>query len=163
MSCFAAHENCRSTTSHFSFGKPFNRLPSSKAKPLMHDFFLGSEFQPLNVVELLRWRAIHQPDLEVYTFLADENLDSTGRDTEGVSWTYREVDRKARAIGGWLQSIRATGERALLLYPPGLDYIASVFGCLYAGNTVVPVYPPQSFQTLQHLRAIAKDAEASLI
>ena len=35
------------------------------------------------------------------------------------------------------------GERALLLYPPGLDFIAAFFGCLYAGVLAVPVLPPQ--------------------
>jgi len=34
------------------------------------------------------------------------------------------------------------GDRALLLYPPGLDFIDAFFGCLYAGVVAVPCYPP---------------------
>jgi acyl-CoA synthetase (AMP-forming)/AMP-acid ligase II len=30
-----------------------------------------------------------------------------------------------------------------LLYPPGIDYIAAFFGCLYAGVIVVPACPPE--------------------
>jgi acyl-CoA synthetase (AMP-forming)/AMP-acid ligase II len=56
--------------------------------------------------------------------------------------TYGALDRQARAIAATLQTFRATGERALLLYPPGLAYIAAFFGCLYAGVVAVPAYPP---------------------
>ena len=38
----------------------------------------------------------------------------------------------------------AAGERALLLYPPGLEFIAAFFGCLYAGVVAVPAYLPGS-------------------
>ncbi len=52
------------------------------------------------------------------------------------------------------------GERALLLYPPGLDFIAAFFGCLYAGVVAVPAYPPRPNDRSQpRLRAIARDAE----
>ena len=56
--------------------------------------------------------------------------------------TYGELDRQARAIAVTLQALDTTGERALLLYPPGLAYIAAFFGCLYAGVVAVPAYPP---------------------
>jgi len=54
----------------------------------------------------------------------------------------------------------------LLLYPPGLDFIAAFFGCLYAGVVAVPVYPPHPSrpeQTLSRLRAIVADAQAALM
>ena len=51
------------------------------------------------------------------------------------------------------------GDRALLLYPPGLDFIAAFFGCLYAGVVAVPAYPPRPNDRSQsRLRAIAHDA-----
>ena len=57
--------------------------------------------------------------------------------------TWGELDRRARAIAAALTEAGAAGERALLLYPPGLDYLAAFFGCLYAGTVAVPVYPPR--------------------
>jgi acyl-CoA synthetase (AMP-forming)/AMP-acid ligase II len=87
------------------------------------------------LVDLLRWRALHQPNQCAYTFLLDG-------ETEKVSLTYEELDRQARAIGALLQSLGTVGERALLLYPPGLEYITGFFGCLYAGAVAVPAYPP---------------------
>lgn len=96
----------------------------------------NAHFNPNTLVELLRWRADQQPDSLAYRFLQDG-------DSEIVSITYAELDQRARAIGAWLESLSSAGERALLLYPPGLEYIASFFGCLYAGLTAVPAYPPR--------------------
>jgi len=54
------------------------------------------------------------------------------------------------------------GERALLLYPSGLEFIAAFFGCLYAGVVAVPVYPPKRNQNLFRLLSIVNDAQAKL-
>src|SRR5690349_18990664 len=96
------------------------------------------------LVELLRIRAAHQPDNHGYTFLRDS-------DVEEERYTYAELDCKARAIGAVLQSRQAMGERILLLYPPGLDYIVAFFGCLYAGAIAVPAYPPQPNRPMPRL------------
>ena len=75
------------------------------------------------LVELLSWRRIHQPDQQIYTFLVDG-------EKEEAHLTFGELDQQARRIGAWLQHLGKVGERALLLYPPGLEYIAAFFGCL---------------------------------
>src|ERR687891_969855 len=90
--------------------------------------------QSSTLVELLRWRALHQPKRQAYTFLTDE-------EQKEVHLTYGELDRRARAIAALLQSPGTMGARALLLHPPGLDYIAALFGCLYAKVIAIPVYP----------------------
>ncbi len=107
------------------------------------------------LVDLLRWRAQHDPYQRAYIFLADGEVEES-------SVTYAELDRQARAIAAWLQVTTGPGERALLFYPPGLRYIASFFGCLYAGIIAVPAYPPQPNRTLQRIETMAIDAEATL-
>jgi len=80
--------------------------------------------------------------------------------------TYAGLDSSARRIAAELQARGATGERVLLVFDPGLNYIAAVFGCLYAGAVAVPVYPPDPFRaqrTLPRLQAIVKDAQAKLV
>lgn len=107
------------------------------------------------LVEVLRWRALHQPDRLAYTFLLDG-------ETEEVHLTYAQLDRRARAIAAHLESMGAYRGRALLVYPPGLEFIAGFFGCLYAGVVAVPISPPHSprlDRSLPKLRAIANDAE----
>ncbi len=108
-----------------------------------------------DLIELLRYRAARQPHDVVYTFLRDG-------ETEEAGLTYYELDLRAKRIAARLQSVQ--GERALLFYPPGLEYITAFFGCLYAGVTAVPVYPPHPARlarTLPRLRGIAKSAQPS--
>ena len=117
--------------------------------------FLETPSKVPTLVDLLRYRALHQPDFKVYTFLEDGEVES-------ASLTYQELDRNARAIAAQLQSFLACGERALLLYPPGLEFIAAFFGCLYAGVVAVPAYPPRPNQSLSRLQAIVADAQPTL-
>ena len=114
---------------------------------------LSAEFHPTTLVDLLRFRALYQPDKRAYTFLLDG-------ETSETHLTYQELDQKARAIGVWLQSMDAEGERVLLLYPSGLEYITAFFGCLYAGAIAVPAYPPHGKRKLPQLRTIVSDAQA---
>src|SRR4030095_2736905 len=87
-------------------------------------------------VHVLRSRALHQPERTSFTFLSD-------RGSEEATLSYAELDRKARLIAANLQVLKASGERALLLFPPGLDYVCAFFGCMYAGVVAVPAYPPR--------------------
>ncbi|AFZ59872.1 fatty acyl-AMP ligase [Anabaena cylindrica] len=109
------------------------------------------------LIELLRWRATHEVDKLAYTFLIDGKK-------EGSKLTYGELDLQARAIGALLQQYNAKGQRALLLYPQGLDVIAAFLGSLYGGVIAIPVPPPDAGRlkrALPRLRAIVKDANAS--
>jgi amino acid adenylation domain-containing protein len=119
------------------------------------DYFAASQVGTAaasNLVELLRARASSQPARLAYTFLVDG-------EAEESTLTYLELDRQARTIAAYLQILNARGERILLLYPPGLDYIAAFFGCLYAGAIAVPSYPPRLNQSLQRIQAIVADSE----
>ncbi len=116
--------------------------------------FSGSP--PETLIALLRRRALRQPAQRAYTFLLDG-------EREERPLTYGELDRQARAIAALLQSFCREGERALLLYPPGLDYIAAFFGCLYAGVIAVPAYPPRNDRALPRLQAILQDAAATVV
>ncbi len=76
-----------------------------------------------------------------------------------MNLTYQALDAQARDIGARLMAQGASGERVLLLYPPGLDYVAGFFGCLYAGAVAVPVYPPRLDRPLTRFLSIIEDAE----
>ena len=103
-------------------------------------------------LDVLHSRADFQPDRTAFTWLATD----TDHD---ASITYAELDRRARSIGGLLQSTGPPGERALLLLPPGLDFVAALFGCFYAGWIAVPAYPPPLNQRLERIRSVASDAQ----
>ena len=107
------------------------------------------------LVDLLRYRSVQQPSKLAFTFLHDGEAESD-------SLTYQELDSSARAIAAELQSLVAVGERALLLYPPGLKFITAFFGCLYAGVVAVPAYPPRRNQKMSRLQAIVDDAKTTV-
>src|SRR5262245_10480891 len=114
--------------------------------------------EPRSLTEILRWRGQHQADREAYGEWGDFDV---------AAWmTYGDLDRKARAIAAALQRQNAAGERALLLYPPGFEYVAAFFGCLSANVIAVPAYPPEPTRldrTLPRLRAIIADAQATIV
>ncbi len=60
-----------------------------------------------------------------------------------------------------LQSRGLKGQRVLLLYPPGLDFVAGFYGCLYAGAVAIPAYPPRRNRNMLRIQAISDDAEAT--
>lgn len=88
-----------------------------------------------------------------YTFLADGK-------TEAGSLTYAELDREAGRIAAWLRNYLAPGDRTLLLFPSGLEFITAFYGCLYASVIAVPLYPPRRNRIDRRILAIANDAEA---
>ena len=107
------------------------------------------------LVDLLHRRAVGQSDRRAFTFLVDG-------ETEEAHVTYGELDRQARAVAARLQALGLAGERALLVYPSGLEYLAAFFGCLYAGVVAVPVYPPRLNRSMPRLQAIVQDARAAV-
>src|SRR5215211_8416671 len=112
-------------------------------------------FEPSTLLDVLRFRAEQEPERQAYVFLVDG-------ETAEIGLSYGELDARARAIGALLQNRVQSGERVLLLYPPGLEYIAAFFGCLYAGAVAVPVYPPRMNQNLVRLESIIEDSQPAL-
>ncbi len=111
------------------------------------------------LVELLQYQARRHPDRVAYTFLEDG-------EREGDRITYGELDRDARSLAALLQQLGQPGERALLVYPNGIEFLVAFFGSLYAGFTAVPAPPPEGIRlqrTLPRLEAIAKNAEPVVV
>lgn len=110
--------------------------------------------EPSNIIDVLRARAADTPDRVVFSFLRDGvNV------SESV--TFGDLDRRARETAAWLQARFPPGTRALLLHPPGIDFIVAFFGCAYAGMIAIPAYPPRGREIDPRLRAMAADAGAA--
>jgi acyl-CoA synthetase (AMP-forming)/AMP-acid ligase II len=106
-------------------------------------------------VELLRGRSRDDSAQRAFSFSSDG-----GRDAHSI--TYAQLDERARAVAALLQTCGLAGERALLVYPPGLDFVAALFGCLYAGWIAVPAYPPAA-RTRSRLLSVERDARPAVL
>ena len=107
-----------------------------------------------NLVCHLRGHAQEHPRDTAFVRLIDEQ-------TNRITMTYGQLDRNARAIASRLQVMGLAGERVVLAYPPGLDFIAAFFGVLYAGCVAVPTYQPRH-RTWTRFQALAAHAGAAL-
>ncbi len=107
----------------------------------------------MTILDILGERAKRLPEQPLYVFLENG-------ETESGFLTYRELDRRARALAAHLHTWQ--GERALLLYPSGLEFITAFFGCLYAGVVAVPAPPPGRNQKMSRLLSVAKDSQAKI-
>ncbi|MGV0624315.1 SDR family NAD(P)-dependent oxidoreductase [Mycolicibacter minnesotensis] len=105
------------------------------------------------LVQLLSERAAQRGDKPAFTFSRD------GDEHETSVVSYRELDLRARRIAADLQAQGAGGERVLVLCPPGLDFLASFFGCLYAGAIAIPVHPPMREHLLPRVQSIITDVQ----
>lgn len=76
--------------------------------------------------------------------------------------TFGELDRRAQGIGARLAQRLEPGSRVMLVFPAGLDFIASFFGCLYAGMVAVPATYPKPRRPLARMSRIATDSGAEV-
>ncbi|NWB99518.1 fatty acyl-AMP ligase [Pseudomonas gingeri] len=108
-----------------------------------------------SIVEVCQWRGVHQADNIAYRFL-NNGLD----DCETL--TYGQLLARLQTIAGQFD-VGDGGERAILLFPSGFDYISSFYACLFAGIVAVPAYPVVSHSEHVRLRVIIKDCKPRYI
>ena len=106
--------------------------------------------------EIMRLRGAEQPSRIAYTFLADG-------ETPTQSLTYAELDAAARGRATLLAEAGLAGGTAVLLYPSGLEFVATLLGCMTARVVSAPVQVPSRRQGLQRLRRIADDAGTTTV
>lgn len=107
------------------------------------------------LVDLLEYRAARQPSHTVFRFI-------NGDGREEAELTFATLQRRARAIAAHLAEHVVPGDRVVLLVPPGLEYVATFFGCLYAGVVAVPAYPPNPRRADPRVARIVADCGARI-
>lgn len=107
------------------------------------------------LLDLLETQAREHAERRAFTFLEDDGTEE--------SLTYRELDLRARRIAVELRRWTRPGDRALLVYPTGLDFVSAFFGCVYAGVLPVPATYPKPKRPMPRLAAIAKDCQPTIV
>lgn len=115
-----------------------------------------------SLVDLLTKHAAHHPDRTAYRYLATGDCDG-----EIQEISYRRLADRSHAVAAWLQERGLAGSRAMLLYPPGPEFICGYLGCLAAGVVAVPGVPPQgrshNHRALTRMKRLIADADAKVI
>jgi acyl-CoA synthetase (AMP-forming)/AMP-acid ligase II/acyl carrier protein len=127
----------------------------NKIQPMSHSFlknFNDPLVQDANTyIDVIKKRVKATPEHVVFRFLNDGI-------NENESLSYRQLETRSKAMGAAMQEFAQKGERVLLLFPPGLSYVASLFGCFYSGMIAVPAYPPRRNRSLHRIHTIVEDS-----
>jgi len=122
----------------------------------LNDCITEEDTYKYTLPEILQTRATYTPDATAYIFLRDGDDDE-----ERI--TYRELDQAARKIAYHLRLTGAAGDRALMLFPPGLEFVKALFGCFYAGVIAVPAYAPRKNRSLDRIKTLVVDSGSTLV
>ncbi|HKV09540.1 MAG TPA: amino acid adenylation domain-containing protein, partial [Thermoanaerobaculia bacterium] len=106
--------------------------------------------------QILRRRAREDPGRRIYTFLLEG-------EAEAGHLTCADLDRQAGAVAAALRQTSAPGDRAVLLFPPGLEFIVAFLGCLYAGVVAVPAPPPRPRRDGRRLEHLVRDCAPRIV
>lgn len=109
-----------------------------------------------SIAEIVQQRANVQGDHIALTYLRDGEDDIE-------SCTYRELWEAVSRVAAELASRDASGKRAVLLYEPGIKYVAAFLGTMAAGAIAVPAYPPVSRRMAERLRGVAADCTPEFV
>ncbi len=100
------------------------------------------------IVDVVRRRAERTPAQSALLFLEDGERASS-------HYSYRELWSRAAQLARALEPLR--GERVILLYEAGLEYVAAFLACLASGAVAVPSYPPAGRRTIGRFSSIVLD------
>ncbi len=118
---------------------------------------IGADAPPRSdLVSVLQHWARVRGDAPAFYFTDGESPE------DDLCLTFAQLDLAARNVAGHLQKYNAQGQRILLVYPPVLDFVVGFFGCLYAGATAVPAFPPRRNRKGQRIHGIARDCQAQI-
>lgn len=107
-----------------------------------------------NLFEVLEWRSRQSPNATAFGAIPDGSLEAT-------VLTYAQLDLAARGVAARLQALALGGERALLVYPAGLEFLIAFLGCAYANVTAVPVPPAEGRpeRRVARFKSVLEDAQ----
>lgn len=112
-----------------------------------------------NIVNAVQNRAQKHPHQEAVLYLEDGEHKTAGL-------TLAELDHQAKIIAAHLQTHHLPGNRVILLYPTGIEFIVSLLGCWYAEVIAVPIPCPKIDELAKHeafINTIAEDADIAAV
>jgi acyl-CoA synthetase (AMP-forming)/AMP-acid ligase II len=107
------------------------------------------------LVDRLEENALLIPDTTAYRFLCDDGAQQ--------AITFRDLNRRVQAVAAALEAKFDAGERSLLLFTPGLDFIVGFLGSLAAGLIAVPANVPHKNRATERLKTVLVDSDPAVV
>ena len=123
---------------------------------MSHPSMPAPDFDGQSLPGLLRDLAARRAHQRAFSFVDYPDLGSTGRSR---TLTWAQLRDRARGVAERLRATARPGDRAVLLLPQGLDYVAGFLGCLIAGVIAVPLFPPDQPGHENRVAAVIEDCE----
>jgi acyl-CoA synthetase (AMP-forming)/AMP-acid ligase II len=109
----------------------------------------------ITMVEALRGHAQAIPERPAFRFLPAAS--------ERIDLSFAALDSAAARLSGVLRARVRPGDRILMFYPPGLDFVVAFFAVLYAGAIAVPLIPPRRSGSRRVIAALIDNAEPAIV
>lgn len=109
-----------------------------------------------SLIDLIQFRAKQQSQAIAYTHLKDRN-------NEKETITYQQLNIEICRLAAYFQKLGIEGERVILAYPTGLEYIIAYFAVIFAGGIAVPVFEPRQSSHFARLQGIIQDCKPALL
>ncbi len=109
----------------------------------------------MNLYDILEMHAHKKPDDLAYVF-----MNSDGEDLE---LTYAQLLSRVKIIANHLQMNLTKGDRVILMYQPGLQFIESILACFASGMIAVPVQSVLNKRAVPRLRGVIENAGAKML
>jgi 8-amino-7-oxononanoate synthase len=120
----------------------------------MNESETASKLAPM-LLDAVRSHAEAQSDRLAYSFIRNDGESST--------LTFNELSVQAQQLAVHLSELAKPGDRALLTYPPGLEFVKAFLACLFAGIIAVPAYVPKKNRNAARVLGIALDCDPTLL
>ncbi|KAK6937080.1 Phosphopantetheine binding ACP domain [Dillenia turbinata] len=151
----------------FPYVKRLNPWQSNQGALKHLEKLPGVEFPDLHSLDAyLRYWGTHSviSQKTLYTWINDKG-EVVGQ--RSFADLHKNASRIAHKLMASQNQIIGPGDRVLLVYVPGLDFVDAFFGCLRAKVIPVPAIPPDPMhrggQALLHIENIAKSCQAVAI
>lgn len=122
----------------------------------MHGTSLIAEFAGYRTIaDSLSHRNLHTPDAVAVRMLRAGEVN--------VEITVRDLEAKVQALANGLVNLTACGDRALLLFKAGPEFVTAFLACQRAGVVAVPVRLPTGRESHARILSIVSDCDPSAI
>jgi len=112
-----------------------------------------------SVLSMLHGRAAMRPDGTAFTF-TDYSDDPAGR-AQTLTWS--QLSRRTMSVAADIAAHGATGDRAVILAPQGLEYILAFLGAMQAGLIAVPLPLPHRGSSHDRVSAVFADTTPAVV